>query len=136
MITHETSWRYPMSYSRRLPGTSHAWITRAVFDRPEQANTQLVVTASGDVRGSRLPTHAESGNPNVAITQIQLKTVKSGAPPSVPPSLRSLCFFAAIPSFFLIEEARSSLATPASLQAQPAHKISHTRFETDPRVGG
>ena len=106
----------------------HTWITRAVFYRSDQTKTLQIVAESGDVRGSRLPTHGESDKPNVPITPVQLRTVKSGSPPSVPSSLRSLCSFAAIKD--------SSSATPASLQSQPARKIFHTRFETDPRVGG
>jgi hypothetical protein len=40
-----------------------------------------VLAASGDVRGSRPPTHAESGKPNVPIILVRLGTVKSGSPP-------------------------------------------------------
>jgi len=40
-----------------------------------------VVAASGDVRGSRLPTRAEPGKPNIRTKRVQLKTVKSGSPP-------------------------------------------------------
>jgi hypothetical protein len=47
---------------------------------PEQTETLQAVAASGNVRGNRLPTHAESGKPSAPITRIQLRTVKSGLP--------------------------------------------------------
>ena len=59
----------------------NAWIARAVFYRSDQTKTLQVVATSGDVRGSRLPTHAVSGKPNVPITRVLLRTVKSGSPP-------------------------------------------------------
>ena len=59
----------------------HAWITRAAFRRADQTETLQVVAASGDVRGSRLPTYVESGKPNVLITRVRLTTVESGSPP-------------------------------------------------------
>jgi hypothetical protein len=53
------------------------------------------LSASGEVRGSRLPTRAELGKPNVPIAPVQLRTVKSGSPPSagrelIPTGFRSL----------------------------------------------
>ena len=38
------------------------------------------MAASGNVRGSRLPTHAEPDKPNVSAASVQLRTVKSGSP--------------------------------------------------------
>jgi hypothetical protein len=70
---------------RRAPGGSrerlHAWITGAVFYRADETETLQVVSSSGDVRGSRLPTRAESGKLNVPMTPIQPRIVKSGSPP-------------------------------------------------------
>jgi hypothetical protein len=81
MIARGKSWRY----RRRAAGGSrerlHAWIARTVFYNVDQTKTLQVVAASGDVRGSRLPTHGESGKRNVPITPVQLRTVKSGSPP-------------------------------------------------------
>jgi hypothetical protein len=37
---------------------------------PEQTEILQGVAASGNARGSRLPTHAESGKPNVPITRL------------------------------------------------------------------
>ena len=59
----------------------HVWVTQAVFARSDQTKTLQVVGPSGDVRGSRLPTYAESGKPNVPITRVLLRTIKSGSPP-------------------------------------------------------
>ena len=47
----------------------------------DRTKTLQVVAASGYVRGSRLPTRAEPGKPNVPIAPVQLRTVKSGSPP-------------------------------------------------------
>ena len=58
----------------------NAWITRAVFYRQDKTEILKGVAASENVRGSRLPTHAESGKPNAPITRVQLRTVKSGLP--------------------------------------------------------
>jgi hypothetical protein len=52
-----------------------------VFYRLDHTKTLQVVAASGDVRGSRLRTHAEPGERNVPIARVQLRTVKSGSPP-------------------------------------------------------
>jgi len=72
----------PGVVQQAAPGNvSVAWITRAVFYRLGQTKTLQVVAALGDVRGSRLPTHAEPGKPNVPIAPVQLRTVKSGSPP-------------------------------------------------------
>jgi hypothetical protein len=84
----------PYVVQQAAPGNvSTRWITRAVFYRRDQTKTLQVMAASGDVRGRRLPTHAESGKLNVPITLVQLRTVKSGSPPgdgrAYPP--RSVC---------------------------------------------
>jgi hypothetical protein len=60
---------------------STRWIARAVLYRSDQTKELQAEAESGDVRGSRLPTYAESGKPNVPITRVQLRTVKSGSPP-------------------------------------------------------
>jgi hypothetical protein len=56
-----------------------------------KTKTLRVVAASGDVHGSRLPTHAESGKPNVPIAPVQLRTVKSGSPPGGGSSSPPIC---------------------------------------------
>ena len=64
MIARKT-WYYPTLCSKRLPGTSPRVNIREVSYRSDQTKTLQVVAVSGDVRGSRLPTHAESGKPKV-----------------------------------------------------------------------
>jgi hypothetical protein len=49
--------------------------------RSDQTKTLQLVSTSGDVRGSRLPTRAESGKGNVPTQRVHLSTVKSGSPP-------------------------------------------------------
>ena len=87
----------------------HAWITRAVFYRSDQTSTLLVVAASGDVRGSRLPTHAESGKTNVPIERVQLRTVKSGSPPGAGwVSSPSICHLSSVIPHFLCRGSNAS----------------------------
>jgi hypothetical protein len=73
-------WMVPTSCSRRLPGTSPCVDYRSGVLSCDQTETLQVVSSSGDVRGSRRPTRAESGKLSVPMTPIQPRTVKSGSP--------------------------------------------------------
>ena len=47
------------------------------------------MAASGNVRGGRLPTHAEPGKPNVPAASVQLRTVKGGSPTGAAPVMQN-----------------------------------------------
>jgi hypothetical protein len=67
-----------------------------VFDRSHQTKTLVIVAASADDRGSRLPTRAESGKRNVPITPLNLGQLKAAPLQASALLLRSLRSFAAI----------------------------------------